>query len=279
MRRVLALALCSLAACAAPSSSPTPDGGSPVVHRHEYVPISGTVQFHPLEQAWRAGTLGIPPVPPEAPGLAGVTLNVENSVDALIGRPPLASTTLAADGKFSFPRVDVVNVSVALVADVTATPDIMESGFGLWRYEPGQPRPPSFSNMPVWIISTAFEQKLATAAGIQTSDLEAEGFVLGQIVDKEGHGIAGAQLAQQVVGANGFTPQAVVDSDQNHLYYLNADLSGLVTDNQTSASGAFLYFPGASTSDYTALKAGMTFETHLSGARAKTALALFIAQT
>ncbi len=290
MRRTVPLALLLLAACSGSPKSSGSDGGTKPA-QHEYIPISGTVQFHPLEQLWRAGTIpgAVAASSTALPGLDGATLNVEDSVDALIGRPPLAQTTLGADGKFSFAQVDVVNVSVALVADVSPTSTLMESGFGLYRYEAGKPRPTSLLNMPVWIISKEFEAMLAKAAGLTTDDLEQGGFVLGQIVVPDANdalhnqGVEGAQLAQEVPASNGFKAVALQSTNTNPdasppLYYLNSDLTGLATGDQTSSSGVFLFFPGVNTIDCTALKSGQTFAVHLVGARHETALAAYIEQ-
>lgn len=266
---LLALAL---VACA-PSETPSggTDAGTPPAARHEYVAVSGEVKFHPLELEWRAAaSQGTPP------SLQGLTVRVENSTDALLKRPPLASDTLAADGKFSFAQVDVVNVSLALVGSVkdpAATPNVMESGYGLHRYEPGDPRPAEFKDKPVYVISTAFEKKLADALGMDTAGLEADGFVLGRVVDAEGKGVEGAQVGR--VGLSGIEP--ITNGEDEHLIdYLNDDLSGTITGGKTGPSGAFVLFPGASTKEYSAIKAGATFTSHLSGARQGTALTLFL---
>lgn len=278
MRVLVAPALAVLVAACGTQVQPdaTPDAG-PVAKLHELVAVSGTVHFHPLEILWRGGLLGELVGPGPAPSLAGAQIRVENSTDALLRRPPLATSTLAGDGAFSFPQVDVVNVSIALVASVKdPAGKVMESGYGLHRYTPGEARPAGFPDKPVYVLTVDLEKKLAGAVGISTDDLELDGFVLGQVVDKEGKAIAGVKVAKMVVGAGGLVPKALENTADKHIIdYLNTDLTATV-NGQTSASGAFLLFPGASISEYSALKDGVTFQIHLSGARPGTAMSLFI---
>jgi hypothetical protein len=271
MRRLLPASLAALAiACAGESTAGT-DTGTKTTKREELVPVSGQVKFHPLELAWRTETSqGAPPA------FEQVDIRAENSTDALLRKAPLASQPLAADGNFVFASVDVVNVSIALVGSVLDRRDpalIMESGYGLHRYIPGDARPTTITES-VYVLSKAYEAKLAAASGRSVEDLELEGFVFGQVTDKTGAGVAGAKVATVELGT---TKVLENKADETELIvYLNDDLTAPATDGVTHAKGAFLMFPGASTSEYTALKAGMTFQTHLSGAREKTGISVFL---
>jgi hypothetical protein len=270
MRRLLPTTLAALAlACA--DGTTTDTGGTGTTKRQEQVPVSGQVKFHPLELAWRTETSqGAPPA------FEQVDIRAENSTDALLRKAPLASQPLAADGKFTFASVNVVNVSIALVGSVLDRRDpalIMESGGGLHRYVPGEARPTSITD-DFYVLSKAFEAKLAQASGRSVEDLEFEGFVFGQVTDKAGEGVAGAKVATVELGTAKVLENKADESAV--IVYLNDDLSDAVADGVTHAKGAFLMFPGPSTSEYTALKDGMSFKTHLSGAREKTGISVFL---
>jgi hypothetical protein len=270
MRRLLPTTLAALAlACA--DGTTTDTGGTDTMKRQEKVPVSGQVKFHPLELAWRTETnQGAPPA------FEQVDVRAENSTDALLRKAPLAVQPLAADGRFAFPSVDVVNVSIALVGSVLDRRDpalVMESGSGLHRYVPGEARPTSISDT-VYVVSRAFEAKLAQASGRSVEDLESEGFVFGQVTDKAGAGVAGAKVATVELGA-----AKVLENEKDEpeiIVYMNDDLTAPATDGVTHAKGAFLMFPGPSTSEYVAVKQGMTFRTRLSGAREKTGISVFL---
>jgi hypothetical protein len=278
MRHLLTAAGLALALSGCGTTETPTETDAGIVVRHEYVTLTGTAQFHPLEVAWRASAGG----PGAAPTLEGTEIRVENSTDALLSKPPLAKKTLAADGKFSFggEEVDTVNVSIALVGSVLdPTGAVFQSGYGLHRYRPGEARPTELRLKPVYVLSKAMVEKLAAATGSRSfEDLETEGFVLGQIVDKDGAPMAGAKLARMELTASGSAPRAVENTEDEHVIdYLNDDLSGLAPSAQTSASGAFLLYPGTSTREYSAIKGETLFEVRLSGARPKTALSLIIA--
>jgi hypothetical protein len=271
MRRLLPTTLAALALACGGSTTTDTGGGTGTTKRQELVPVSGQVKFHPLELAWRTETSQGP-----APTFEQLDIRAENSTDALLRKAPLASQPLAADGKFSFASVDVVNVSIALVGSVLDKRDpalVMESGYGLHRYIPGEARPTSITES-VYVLSKAFEAKLALASGRSVEDLEIEGFVFGQVTDKVGAGVAGAKVATVELGAAKVLENKADESAI--IVYLNDDLTGAATDGVTHAKGAFLMFPGPSTSEYTALKDGMTFKTHLSGAREKTGISVFL---
>ncbi len=277
MRHALIAAGLALSTLACSGAEDTGDTDAGVVVRHEYVMLTGTAQFHPLEVAWRADANG----PGAAPSLGGTTIRVENSTDAIIGKPPLAAKGLDATGRFAFEgtELDVANVSIALVGSVLdPTGAIMESGYGLHRYVPGEARPTEFRLKPVYVISRAMGERLAAATGTKSvADLEAEGFVFGQVVDKDGKGIAGAQVARMELSGGNLVPKAIENTENEHLIdYLNDDLSGLSASGTTGATGAFLLYPGATTKEYSAIKAGVEFRSRLSGARRNTALSLFI---
>ncbi len=260
LRRALVALAIALVACgeAAPPDT-TPDAGSRL--RNEYVSVAGQVRFHPLEAELRAAdaTLG------ELPSLAGLTVRVENSVDALLNKPPLATATLAADGKYSFEKVDVVNVTLALVGSVKpASPgaDVVESGYGLHRYVVGDARPASFADKPVYVVTRKLVERLAGALDMDAAAFEAGGAVLGRVVDGQGGAVEGA---------------VVKVSQNDELFYLSDDLKRAPADQTaTGKSGAFLLLPSPGTHEYTASLPGATFNVKLGGRRPGTVLTLLI---
>ena len=258
-RALLALSLAVIACGDAAPADTTPDAGSRV--RNEYVSVAGEVKFHPLEAELRASdsTLG------GLPSLTGLTVRVENSIDALLNKPPLASATLAEDGKFAFEKVDVVNVTLALVGSVKpASPgaEIVESGYGLHRYVPGDARPTSFTDKPVYVVSRKLVERLAGALDMDVAAFESGGAVLGRVVDKTGKAVEGA----------------VVNVAQNdELFYLGDDLKTVPADlKATGKSGAFVLLPSPGTHEYSASLQGATFSTKLGGRRPGTVLTLLI---
>lgn len=257
MRRLFPIALV-LAGC---GSQPPDD--RPRVER-VIIDISGKVQIHPFETELRAldESLGA------APALGGATIDIESALDAVAGKPPLASGTVGADGTFSMKQVDVTDYQLAIVASVRdAAGLLMPSGYGLSREKPKG----ALADKPVYVLSKAFVQRLgqATAKGEPSwtgDDLIENGFVFGRFVDREGKGVAGVKLAKLSPSA-----KVVESSEDSPLWYLDADLTGVTTDGKSSASGLFVYLPPFGTAEYTGLADGKTFGKHLSGSRAKTA--------
>lgn len=263
-RPVLAFTL-ALAACGTATTTPPPTVARIVK------PIGGTVLVHPLEAAWRVAdpTRGV------APALVDSDLAIEDALLAKQGFPPMATTTVAADGSFLVPAVDVTNVSLAILAVVKHPLDaLFPSGYGIVRKDPaGSLKDETLTGKPVYVLSRQFITQLATAAGLAVSDLEDSGFVLGQIVDAEGKGVEGAKFARE----RSPSPVEVTHTDTEGLHYLDAALTTTV-DGRTSASGVFLYIPPATqgATEFTAIKSGTDFEVKLSGSRAGTVVSVFI---
>lgn len=268
MRQLSVLSLLSLAlACAGEPTEETPDAGS----RFEKVIIrtAGTVRLHPLEAKWRADNT-LP-----TPTFEGLKIAVEDALKATSGGPPLATGTVGANGVWEVADVDVTNVSLAVVATVSepdghesdAQKQLAPTGYGLVRGRPDG----DLLDKPVFVMTRAFIDRIATGTGLTGEDLLAEGFMFAQVTDADGAPLADAELAKMSP-----SPRAIESSEDHPIWYLDAALTGLATGAKTSASGTAIYLPGIGAKEYSAVLSGHEFEVKLSGARPNVALSVFV---
>ena len=228
--------------CGGGSEESTSDGGSKPSQTKIRVDISGTVQLHPIEKAWRESAGG----PGPAPSLAGTTVAIEDALLALANRPPLASTTLDESGAFSFTQVDVTNVTLAVIGSVTdETGGYMTSGYGLYTGKPTE----ALMQKPIYVLTKAFVTHLQTSLGSTEPDLLTGDFAFGAALDADHKGIAGATF-----------------DTGDGVRYLSDDLSK-ANGTATGATGAFLFFPNGTTAEHTVTKAGYTFPKKKVGSR------------
>lgn len=257
-----ALVALVLAACA-PATEGTPDAGGTT--NQKIYDISGKVQLHPLEVAWRTakGTLD------QAPSLGGVTVHIEDAVQAKAGLPPLKTVTAASDGTFVATDVDVKVVTIAILASVEGE-GLYFSGYGLQRGRPSA----DLVDMPVYVFSAAFIDAFTAILTSDPASLKETGFALGVIRDVDDSPIAGASIAKTS------DPGRPFDGDDTiGVLYPNDDLSGLREAKTTGAQGVVVLTNAGDAKDYTALSAGKTFEERLTGSRGNSVVSFFIHAT
>lgn len=261
------------------NNNTNPDGGSQTVR---YVKLSGTVQYHPQELRWREAKGGEFATPPS---LAGTKLNVEDAIKAQSNLPPLKTVEVKTEGDhpltgtFEATDVDVKGTTLALVASVEKPGDNewIFSGYGLGK----PPFPAVMTDLPVYVVSKAFLQHLASVVERDLSTMLEEGFVLGGASTHDhSAGVAGSKL----VRLYGTGSAARVEEITENLFYLNDDLSAKVNVRETSASGTWIRLNAGSAATYTMIDKDATkfmeqgkryFKEHLNGSRAGTALSVF----
>jgi hypothetical protein len=238
---LLALALSSFA-CGEGTEATSTDAGTKPSQTKIRIDISGTVQLHPIEKAWRESAGG----PGPAASLAGTTVAIEDAILALANKPPLATATLDETGAFSFTQVDVTNVTLAVVGSLTDPNGVyMTSGYGLYTGRPTE----ALGQKPVYVLTKAFVAHLQTALGSSEPDLSAGDFVFGAALEASQQGIAGAMF-----------------DTGDGVRYLSDDLSS-ANGTATGATGAFLFFPNGTTREHTMTKGGYTFPKKNVGSR------------
>lgn len=231
------------------------------------VNVSGYVALHPEEAKWREAN------EMATPDLTGASIDVEDALRAAFGPASLGDTTIDENGRWELEEVDVTNVSLAIVATVRLEGTLMQSGFGLYLGRPSE----DVLDKPVYVLTNEFVQALATATGSDFEELVADGFIFGQIAWRESETteertpIEGAKLARAVEPE----PEVVDNSGDARIYYPAVDFSGSPSDS-TTANGLFILTKAGSAKDYTAVAAGKSFESRLSGSRTGTAVSVFI---
>jgi hypothetical protein len=241
------------------------------------------------------------------PCLQGSTIWIEDAIRAITGACPLAQQTVSYDGRFDFSgtnRVNVTDTTLALMATVRdalyqASPDcegletdatagaspIAFSGLVL-----AQPpfydgvnvggQPPNTLNLPVYVVSTAFLELLASAADQDFVTMVDQGLVLAHVTESDGvTGVAGAQLESVYGSGSNQTFSPVLDG----IYYISADLKSAVSavadnDATTSSSGLILQLSRGNPTEYTAglpSAPGVRFEQRLDGSPLGKAIEVF----
>lgn len=269
-RALLALALAS---CAPVDG--TPDAGSDAgdggVQRLK-IDFSGTAAIHPSAKAWMEAH------GKTVPSVVGLKVTVEEATRATLGYPPLATSTVDAESKFSFSQVEIPGTVLALLARLDdpegteAGSDVfVTTGTGLIRGKPGA----AVTGKEIYALPRVYVQEAITAAlGLAEGSLEADGFALALIRNAAKDPIDGAQLA--LVGtATAAVKECEATDRVACAEYLNADLTGKVA-GMTSASGLVVVSRAGEPKEYTAIKTGKTFDKHLSGSKEETAVCLFI---
>jgi hypothetical protein len=301
MRQAALLLATALVACSAATTPGTDtDGGTTDAGPHpggkKIIEVSGTVQYHPVELAWRAkqpaGVLS------PLPSLDGDTFNVEDAIRAQSNQDPLKVIKLSsADGKtatFDVPGVDVTYTTLALVASVMDKAPMDPHGLVFSAYGLGKPVFPVVdTNLPVYVVSKDFVNAIAKAIGHPVDDLvsSVNGFVIAQATKADGvTGSPGARLYQ--LYGTGVDARTQEINDANTIY-LNDDLSGQNLDpvsmmpaNVTSNSGVFIRINAGNAATYTMLHPKDTYnetgkvhyEEHLNGSRQGSALMVFFAE-
>ena len=210
---LLALCLAAMPACSA--SSLRADAGLPDAGPFS---VSGSVHLHPLATRWYADNRKSTPSP------EGLSLRLEDPFVSEY-QPDAGvelSTAIGADGRFAFFDVSGrITVGLAAQLDDPRSPPLAAASEN-FLFEGG---PRDVEGAVAFALPEEFVGALAAATGV--ADLQAQGFLLGLVVDEGGQPVAGASVEG-------------VGLDPARVRYLSADLSPLDGASATGESGAFL---------------------------------------
>lgn len=204
---------------------------------HIYITVTGQVQ-------------------PLTPGgdVGGIYVAAVNPMDALMpGDPtPIVEGLTEANGSFEFECINVAEVDLGMVIWVDDDPDgtddlLFPTGTGVKAWDSDEEKVDVPDATPF-----AVTREILTGLGalITTLDPATNGVAMGLVIDSATRGpIDGAQI-QTTAG------------DPAPVSYPTADLTGLETDDNTSASGMFVFNGAVTLGRFTAEASGHTFGEH-----------------
>ncbi|MBI5545747.1 MAG: hypothetical protein HY901_17805 [Deltaproteobacteria bacterium] len=190
--------------------------------------VTGAVQVHPLATSWLIAH-GSP-----VPETEGLSLTLEDPY--VLEREPdagvVASTTLGPGGRFDFVDLDgrIALGLTATVWDPRGPSAPADAGLSWRTFVRTQTfvlegKPHDLADARAFSLPAQFVNALADATG--EMDLEAQGFLLGLVLDAQGRPTAGAEVVGYAL-------------EKARLRYLDPELRPMPEAQATSESGAFL---------------------------------------